>query len=93
MSQLASFVCFMNEYQVNSIVASERTVVRKKAKKDDFLPQLKILRDALAGNNCEGGAESKDKAKGGLVVISCTGRPKINVLIEQSHNQNYVLWG
>ena len=38
--------------------------MKKKAIKDDFLPQLNILRDHLAGNDFEGGTESKDIANG-----------------------------
>ena len=50
---------------MNSILGQRQNCgVKKKAIKDDFLPQLNILRDDLAGNDCEGGAESKDIANG-----------------------------
>ena len=41
--------------QANSILASDRTLVRKKSKKDDFLEHQSILQKALSGNPCDGG--------------------------------------
>ena len=41
--------------QVNSILASDRTLRRKKSKKDDFLEHQRILQQALAANPCDGG--------------------------------------
>ena len=49
---------FCTFLQVNSILASDRTVIRKKAKKDDFLEHHRILQQALAANLCNGGKES-----------------------------------
>ena len=42
------------ELQVNSILASDRTLTRKKSKKDDFLEHQSILQHALAANPCDG---------------------------------------
>ena len=42
------------ELQVNSILASDRTLTRKKSKKDDFLEHQSILQQALAANPCDG---------------------------------------
>ena len=42
------------ELQVNSILASDRTLTRKKPKKGDFLEHQSILQDALAANPCDG---------------------------------------
>ena len=44
--------------QVNSILSSDRTLIRKKAKKDDFLEHQSILQQALAANPCNGSKES-----------------------------------
>ena len=44
--------------QVNSILSSDRTLIRKKAKKDDFLEHQSILQRALAANPCNGSKES-----------------------------------
>ena len=41
------------ELQVNSILASERTVTKKKSKKGDFLEHQSILQEALAANPCD----------------------------------------
>ena len=53
------FLTFFRTFlQVNSILASDRTVIRKKAKKDDFLEHHIILQQALAANPCNVGKES-----------------------------------
>ena len=50
-------LCFqiMTQIQVNSILASDRTLRRKKSKKDDFLEHQRILQQVLAANPCDKG--------------------------------------
>ena len=45
----------MTQFQVNSINASDKTVVKKKSKQDDFLEHQSILQQALTANPCDGG--------------------------------------
>ena len=42
------------QLQVNSILASDRTLIRKRSKKDDFLEHQSILQKALSGDPCNG---------------------------------------
>ena len=41
-------------FQANSILASDRTIAKKKSKKDDFIDHQQILQNALDANPCEG---------------------------------------
>ena len=45
----------MTQFQVNSILASDRTLIKKKSKQDDFLEHQSILQQALIANPCDGG--------------------------------------
>ena len=45
----------MTQFQVNSILASDRTLIKKKSKQDDFLEHQSILQQALIANPCDDG--------------------------------------
>ena len=45
-------------FQANSILASDRTTSKKKSKKDDFLEEENILKQALTANPCDGSTAS-----------------------------------
>ena len=45
-------------FQANSILASDRTTSKKKSKKDDFLEEENILKQALTANPCNGSTAS-----------------------------------
>ena len=45
-------------FQANSILASDRTISKKKSKKDDFLEEENILKQALTANPCDGSTAS-----------------------------------
>ena len=45
---------FITPFQANSILASDRTVIRKKTKKDDFFEHQSILQQFLAASPCFG---------------------------------------
>ena len=47
-----------NHFQANSIIASDRTIAKKKSKKDDFLEDENILKQALTANPCDGSTAS-----------------------------------
>ena len=49
------FLQIMKQFQVNSILASDKTLRRKKSKQDDFLEHQSILQQALTANPCDGG--------------------------------------
>ena len=54
----------MIQFQVNSIIASDKTLIRKKSKQDDFLEHQRILQQALSANPCDGGnADGKPTAQ------------------------------
>ena len=45
----------MTQFQVNSILTSDRTLIKKKSKQDDFLEHQSILQQALTAKPCDGG--------------------------------------
>ena len=45
----------MTQFQVNSILASDRALIKKKSKQDDFLEHQSILQQALTAKPCDGG--------------------------------------
>ena len=45
----------MTQFQVNSILASDKILRKKKSKQDDFLEHQSILQQALTANPCDGG--------------------------------------
>ena len=45
----------MTQFQVNSILVSDKTLIGKKSKQDDFLKHQRILQKALTANPCDGG--------------------------------------
>ena len=45
----------MTQFQVNSILASDRTLIKKKSKQDDFLEHQSILQQALTAKPCDDG--------------------------------------
>ena len=49
------FCQIMTQFQVNSILVSDKTLIKKKSKQDDFLEHRRILQQALTVNPCDVG--------------------------------------
>ena len=61
----------MTQFQVNSILASDRTLIKKKSKQDDFLEHQSILQQALTAKPCDdGNANGKPPTTQRLLTLS-----------------------
>ena len=61
----------MTQFQVNSILTSDRTLIKNKSKQDDFLEHQSILQQALTAKPCDdGNANGKPPTPQRLLTLS-----------------------